>query len=213
MGPSFQRSGPGVVGTTGVRGGGWNGGWGGGWVHGPTHVIGPRGVTVVSPHFFRPYYAFRPQFSLGFGLWAGYPIAYPYYNYGYPYYPYYYGYGYSYPSAYPAPYNYAPDYSSDPSYPTMNTPTGTTGNSGDVQASRNSGGLSFEITPSDAEIYVDGQFEGPVSNFTPSSAPLTLTPGRHHVEIRASGYQVMSFDADVVAGQVIPYQGTMQPGH
>ena len=30
-------------------------------------------------------------------------------------------------------------------------------------------------------------------------------------ELRAQGYQTMSFDVDVMAGQVIPYQGTLQP--
>ena len=46
--------------------------------------------------FYSPYYAFRPRFNFGFGLWLGYPVAYsagfyaPYYSY--PYYdPYYYG--------------------------------------------------------------------------------------------------------------------------
>ena len=34
--------------------------------------------------------------------------------------------------------------------------------------------------------------------------------GRHHIEVRASGYQTMSFDVDIIAGQVIPYQGTME---
>ena len=41
-------------------------------------------------------------------------------------------------------------------------------------------------------------------------SPLTLTPGRHRIEVRASGYQTMAFDADVTPGQVIPYQGTLQ---
>ena len=29
-------------------------------------------------HFVRPYYAFHRNVSIGFGLWAGYPFAYPY---------------------------------------------------------------------------------------------------------------------------------------
>jgi hypothetical protein len=37
-----------------------------------------------------------------------------------------------------------------------------------------------------------------------------MNPGRHRVEIRARGYRTMSFDADVVAGQVIPVQGALQ---
>ena len=39
---------------------------------------------------------------------------------------------------------------------------------------------------------------------------LGLTPGRHRLEIRAPGYQTVNFDVDVVAGEVIPYQGVMQ---
>jgi hypothetical protein len=74
-----------------------------------------------------------------------------------------------------------------------------------------SGGLSFDITPSNAEIFVDGQRMGTVADFSPTMAPLALAPGRHYVDIRLSGYQPMVFDADIVAGQVLPYQGTMRP--
>ena len=75
---------------------------------------------------------------------------------------------------------------------------------------RSSGGISFEITPGNAQVYVEGQYVGLVSAFSPTSQPLTLAPGRHHVEIRLVGYQTMTFDAEVVAGQVVPYQGTLQ---
>ena len=37
-----------------------------------------------------------------------------------------------------------------------------------------------------------------------------LASGRHHIEIRASGYRTMAFDVDVTPGQVTPYQGTLQ---
>jgi hypothetical protein len=79
-----------------------------------------------------------------------------------------------------------------------------------VQPGGATGGLSFEMSPAEAEVFVDGQDYGPVSSFTPRSQPLSLTPGRHRVELRAQGYETMMFDADVVAGQVIPYQGTLQ---
>jgi len=71
------------------------------------------------------------------------------------------------------------------------------------------GGVSFSITPSDAQVYADGEYAGDVSDFSPTSQPLTLTPGRHHIEIRANGYQTMTFDTDVTRGQVVPYQGSM----
>ena len=79
---------------------------GGGGVHGNVYVA--RGYGHAA--YYRPYYAFRPRLSLGFGLWAGYPVAYP---------SYYYPYGYAAP--YPAdPYAYgspAPAYQ----YPTPHT--------------------------------------------------------------------------------------------
>ena len=51
-----------------------------------------------------------------------------------------------------------------------------------------SGGLSFEITLADASVGA----------------------GRHHIEIRADGYEPMAFDTTVTAGQVVPYRGTLQ---
>ena len=71
--------------------------------------------------------------------------------------------------------------------------------------------MSFEITPSTAEVVVDGEYVGTVGDFTPTSQPLGLTAGRHRIEIRAAGYPTMNIQADIVAGQVIPYRGTLQP--
>jgi hypothetical protein len=166
--------------------------------------------------------------SIGLGLYLGYPIAYPYwafpdpYVYGYPGYGYPgYAYGYSSPGyGYPAP-GYgssAPGYA----YPGQN---GTGGNAAPpadpntVTAQPGSGppaqgqygGLSFQITPANAGVLVDGVYVGTVSQFTATTQPLTLAPGRHHVELRAQGYEQMTFDVNVAPGQVLPYQGTMQP--
>ena len=62
--------------------------------------------------FYHPYYSFHPRFSIGFGLWVGYPVPYAYWSYD----PNYYGsYSYGYPpSPYPAsPYPASPY----PAYP------------------------------------------------------------------------------------------------
>jgi hypothetical protein len=198
-------------------------------------VIGSR--ILVAPHRFgRPFYAFRPRFSLGFGLFVGFPVAYPYY-YGYPYaYPY----SGAYPYPYPYPYPYSSYGYQDPSYgytsapypeqtyPTSGYPTSgypastyptsaypaqaypTSGTVG-VQQGQDSGGVSFEISPSTATVYVDGTGVGSVAEFSPTTMPLTLTPGRHRIELRAAGYQTMAFDAEITVGQVIPYRGEMQP--
>jgi hypothetical protein len=70
--------------------------------------------------------------------------------------------------------------------------------------------MSFEIQPPDAQIYVDGRYVGIVGQFTPTTQPLGLTAGRHHVQITAPGYRTMEFDLDIVAGEVLPYQGTLE---
>jgi len=191
-------------------------------------IVGPRVFFGGPAYYYRPYYTFRPRLSLGFGLWAGYPVPYPYYD------PYYYGYGYPYPAdpygyGYAAPsYGYpaqpyagssAPSYPSSggysdegsaPNYPQQAPSVGVqqgTGDAGDQQAP---GGVSFQITPDTAAVFVDGTYVGTAGTFGPKAQPLGLIPGRHHIEIRASGYHTMTFDADVTPGQVIPYQGTLQ---
>jgi hypothetical protein len=75
------------------------------------------------------------------------------------------------------------------------------------------GGISFDIDPYDAEVYVDGSFVGYASDFDPSQMPLTLQSGRHHLDLSSPGYQDVSFDITVVPGQVIPYQGSLPYGH
>jgi hypothetical protein len=145
---------------------------------------------VNNGHFYNGHFHdFRPAVGLGFGLWAGSPWA-----WGYPYYGYYLN---SYP------------YYSD-SYPYVNSDDSApyTDTSGvDVQL----GGVIFDVNPSSAELFVDGNLVGRVSEFTPTTQqPLELAPGHHHVEIRAAGYHTASFDADITAGQVMPYQGTLE---
>jgi hypothetical protein len=198
-------------------------------------VAVPRATYIAPARFYRPYYSFRPRFNLGFGLWAGYPLAYSaafydpfYYPYGYvspySYYPPYPSGAYPYypPSSYgtypPAgsnyPQSYPPsgsNYPSSSNYPPYNGQQQAPPNTMSVQPNQsNMGGLSFEITPANAELYVDGELMGTVGQFTPRSQPLGLTSGHHEVEIKASGYRTMSFDVDIVAGQVIPYQGALE---
>lgn len=145
---------------------------------------GPR-FSIAPRRFFRPYYVFRPRFSIGFGIWAGFPITY--------YDPYYYPYEYPYATT-------APGFPIPPQ-----------GSVNVLPNEANMGGLSFDISPDTAEVYVDGIYFGTVGDFTSSSQPLGLPAGRHHVELREPGYEVSSFDVDIVAGQVIPYRGQLQP--
>jgi hypothetical protein len=143
------------------------------------HVVGPVvGVAVprrvVTVPLYRPYYVFLPRVYVGFGVWAGYPVTWPYV------------YAYPYPYPYPAPrYAYPPPAAS--------------------------AGVSFDITPPDASVFVDGTLVGTVRDFSPTSVPLSVAPGRHHIEVRAPGYKTLTFDVDAIAGQVVPYRGALEP--
>jgi hypothetical protein len=150
---------------------------------GRTIVVAPRVYPRYSRPYYRaypyvyhrPYYTFRPRLNLGFGIYIGYPVAYPY-------------------SIYPAPVR------------VWGYPAG-----GYSVAPNAYGGISFEIGPPDAEVYVDGQYVGRAGDFGPGYAPLPVIPGRHRLEVVAPGYQTMAVDVDIVPGQVIPYQGSLIP--
>jgi hypothetical protein len=147
----------------------------GGYGYGYGYGYGGYGHGYRPYYYSHPYYAFRPRFSLGFGLWIGFPIAYPYYSYGY-------------------------------ANPTYGYPLTTLG----LAPGAAYGGISFEIEPYDAAVFVDGNQVGIVSDFGPNAQPLTLRAGTHHVEIQATGYAPIVWDVNVIPGQVIPYRGTMQ---
>jgi hypothetical protein len=213
---------------------GFSGGRGRDFVRG-----GGRYSSFAPVRFYRPYYTFRPRVSLGFGLWAGYPLAYssayydPFYeppgysSYGYP------AYDYPPPSTYPPstyppsnyppsnyprsnypPSNYPPSNYPPSNYPSSAYPADRQHSQGSVavqpRQSNETGGLSFEITPSTAELFVDGAPVGTVGEFTPTTQPLGLPAGRHEIEVRARGYRTMTLDVNIIAGQVIPYQGTLE---
>ena len=71
------------------------------------------------------------------------------------------------------------------------------------------GGLSFDIQPADADLYVDGEYVGSVGTFTPYGEPLTLYPGVHRIAIVREGFRTMEFEVAVQPGQVIPYRGML----
>lgn len=209
----------------------YRGGYGG-------RYYGGRTVYVAPIRYYSPYYAFRPRFSIGFGLWVGYPVAFSSsFYYGYPYYydPYYAPYPYYrspypyYPPpppayGYPSPYsmNTYPSYGyptqaypSQPYQPQTAYPEQTASQPQQSTAAAEpgtaAGGISFDINPSTAAVIIDGTYVGRVSDLGPTTQPMGLKPGRHRVEIRAAGYETMTFEADIVAGQVLPYKGDMQP--
>jgi hypothetical protein len=144
--------------------------------HDNRYYYAPR---YYAPHAYivRPY-VFRPHVSIGFGIFAGYPVPYAW-TYSAPVYVY----GYRAPRA---PVYIAPG---APLY----------------------GGIALEISPYDADVYVDGNYAGKVSDFDGTVQPLTVVPGTHRVEVQAAGYAPLIFDVTVQGGQVVPYRGDLRP--
>jgi hypothetical protein len=155
----------------------------------------PRGsVRTVRPHvvvspryYYRPYY--RPGVSLGF--YYGYPwYVGPYgYRYGYPFG--YYGGGYYGGSYYGYGYPYA--YGGGPAY-----------------AVRAYGGVRIALPQKDAEVYVDGYYAGIVDDFDGTLQQVNLEPGPHTIEVRAEGYQPVSFEVNVEPGRTITYRAALR---
>ena len=169
----------------------------------PRGSVAPRGYAAPPSYSTRGHAVPRPAYGYGYGPSHGYGYgARPYYAYPYGYRPYYsfhphfflsFGFSVGYPVAYPTWYNpYA---------------VGTFGYG--VPYGVAYGGLSFNVQPYDAAVFIDGVFIGSAYDFGPQSAPLTLRAGLHHIELRANDCQPIAFDITVVPGQVIPYEGTM----
>jgi hypothetical protein len=142
------------------------------------------------PYYYRPYYrGYYPGVALGF--YYGYPwYAGPYaYGYGYPRYGYpaygYPGYGYG--------YGYGGYYGGFPGY-----------------AVRAYGGVRIDVPQRDAEVYVDGYYSGVVDDFDGTFQQLNLEPGPHRIEVRAEGFEPVSFDVNVEPGRTITYRAALR---
>ena len=59
------------------------------------------------------------------------------------------------------------------------------------------GGLKLKVKPRDAEVLVDGYFVGRVDDFDGLFQKLNLESGPHRIEIRAPGYETLSFDVRI----------------
>jgi hypothetical protein len=147
-------------------------------------IVGARHYSPSS--FYRPYY-YGPSYR----------AFYPYYPYsfafsfgsgwGYPYY----GFGYGYPYAgygYPYyPYYYGPGY-----YDTSSS-------------------VRLQVTPKNAEVYVDGYFAGNVDNFDGTFQRLRVAPGDHEIQIFMPGHRSFSQKVYLQPGGTFRVQHAMEP--
>ena len=68
--------------------------------------------------------------------------------------------------------------------------------------------LLMELTPSDAQLFVDGEYVGTWNDLR---GELELPAGAHRLEIRARGYQSQALDVRITAGRTITYRGGLMP--
>lgn len=167
--------------------------------HVQRYAAPPPAAYHPAPHYAAPYYAapyyYGPRYVVRQPVFVQ-----PYYVY-HPHFTFSFGigvgYGVAYPWAYWNPYGfYNYGVAIHPGYATRSYYNYV-------------GGLSLDIQPWGAGVYVDNQYVGVAADFGPNQMPLTLPAGRHRVELRSEGYRTARFNIDVVAGQVIPYRGTL----
>ena len=120
-----------------------------------------------------------------------------YYGYGYGYYdPWAYGAaGYGFYSGY-----YDPWYGGYPADPQGGTFT----------PSNDEGKLRLKIKPREAEVYVDGYYVGQVDDFDGIFQRLHLDSGAHRIEVRAPGYESLSFEVRISPDHTTTYQGELK---
>lgn len=79
----------------------------------------------------------------------------------------------------------------------------------DVQPLRRYGTLRVEVlAAASAQVYVDGYY---VAAGDQAAAGLDLEPGPHRVEVRAAGYEPLTFDVRIAQDQVITFRDAMKP--
>jgi hypothetical protein len=73
-----------------------------------------------------------------------------------------------------------------------------------------SGWLELDLTPSTAQVYVDGYYAGTVSDFGRPGGR-AVDPGPHRIEIRAAGYQTAIVDVRLLPDQPVAYREDLRP--
>jgi hypothetical protein len=72
------------------------------------------------------------------------------------------------------------------------------------------GGLRLETEPASAQVFADGYYVGIVEDFGFRGRILDLSAGPHHIELRAPGYAVLSFDVSITANETSRFRGDLQ---
>ena len=72
------------------------------------------------------------------------------------------------------------------------------------------GSVHLKIKPREASVYVDGYYVGVVDDFDGVFQKLHMESGAHRIEVRAPGYETLSFDVRVEPGRTTTYKGDLK---
>jgi hypothetical protein len=73
------------------------------------------------------------------------------------------------------------------------------------------GYLHLQMQPATAQVYVDGAYMGTVDDFRRLIPGRSLEAGLHRVELRASGYETVAFDAVISPHETLTYRADLEP--
>ena len=72
------------------------------------------------------------------------------------------------------------------------------------------GAVRLRINPNSASVFVDGYFAGQVTEFDGTFQRLHVEPGPHRIEVRADGFEPLSFDVRILPGRTVTYSGELK---
>jgi hypothetical protein len=72
------------------------------------------------------------------------------------------------------------------------------------------GTLILQDVPGSAQVLVDGFYAGLAEEFGPGGRALNLEAGAHHIELRAPGYEPLTFSVRIEPNGTVRYRGDMQ---
>ena len=87
-------------------------------------------------------------------------------------------------------------------YPESATP-------GQMMPPRAIGLLRFDVTPESAQVFVDSFYVGTIADIE-SQRVLALPAGPHRIELRAPGYQTVTFDVRIDPNDTVVYRARLE---
>jgi hypothetical protein len=71
------------------------------------------------------------------------------------------------------------------------------------------GALRLKVKPREAEVHVDGYYFGLVDDFDGVFQQMHLEAGPHRIDVRAPGYEPLTFDVRIEPGHKTTFQGEL----